>query len=78
MIVTMCSKWVNGTFLIVTGSTRIVQHCPYTRSILFISGNWVAHVTYDRLGKWACPRVNDNQKIHVDNQKMYSGRPHDY
>ena len=25
-----------------------------------------------------CPRVNDDQKIDVDNQKLCSGRPHDY
>ena len=25
-----------------------------------------------------CPRVNDAQKIHVDDQKLSSGRPHDY
>ena len=31
-----------------------------------------------RLGKLACPRVNDDQKIHVDDQKLNSGRPHDY
>ena len=29
-----------------------------------------------RLGKLACPHVNDDQKIDVDDQK--SGRPHDY
>ena len=26
----------------------------------------------------ACPRVNDDQKIDVDDQKLSSGRPHDY
>ena len=31
-----------------------------------------------RLGKLACPRVNDDQKIHVDDQKWNSCRPHDY
>ena len=31
-----------------------------------------------RLGKLACPRVNDDQKIGVDDQKCNSGRPHDY
>ena len=31
-----------------------------------------------RLGKLACPRVNDDQKIDVDDQKLNSGRPHDY
>ena len=31
-----------------------------------------------RLGKLACPRVNDDQKIHVDDHKLSSGRPHDY
>ena len=31
-----------------------------------------------RLGKLACPRVNDNQKIDVDDHKHNSGRPHDY
>ena len=31
-----------------------------------------------RLGKLACPRVNDDQKIDVDDQKWNSGRPHDY
>ena len=31
-----------------------------------------------RLGKLACPRVNDDQKIHVDHPKLSSGRPHDY
>ena len=25
-----------------------------------------------------CPRVNDDQKIDVDDQKLSSGRPHDY
>ena len=29
------------------------------------------------LGKLACPRVNDDQKIGVDDQKLNSGRPHD-
>ena len=32
----------------------------------------------DRLGKFACPRVNDDQKIDVDDQKLNSGGPHDY
>ena len=32
----------------------------------------------DRLGKLACPRVNDDQKIAVDDQKQNSGRPHNY
>ena len=31
-----------------------------------------------RLGKLACPRVNDDQKMDVDDQKLNSGRPHDY
>ena len=31
-----------------------------------------------RLGKLACPRVNDDHKIDVDDQKLNSGRPHDY
>ena len=31
-----------------------------------------------RQGKLASPRVNDDQKIHVDGQKWNSGRPHDY
>ena len=31
-----------------------------------------------RLGKLACPRVNDDQKINVGDQKLNSGRPHDY
>ena len=31
-----------------------------------------------RLGKLACPRVNDDQKLDVDDQKLSSGRPHDY
>ena len=26
----------------------------------------------------ACPRVNGDQKIDVDDQKWNSGRPHDY
>ena len=26
----------------------------------------------------ACPRINDDQKIDVDDQKLNSGRPHDY
>ena len=30
-----------------------------------------------RLGKLACPRVNDDHKIDVDDQKLSSGRPHD-
>ena len=30
-----------------------------------------------RLGKLACPRVNDDLKIHVDDHKLSSGRPHD-
>ena len=33
---------------------------------------------WPRLGKLACPRVNDDQKIDVDDQKLNSGRPHDY
>ena len=32
----------------------------------------------DRLGKLVCPRVNDDQKIGVDDQKLSPGRPHDY
>ena len=35
-------------------------------------------VSVCRLGKLACPRVNDDQKIDVDDQKLNSGRPHDY
>ena len=31
-----------------------------------------------RLGKLACPRVNDDQKKDVDHQILNSGRPHDY
>ena len=31
-----------------------------------------------RLRKLACPRVNDDQKIHVGDQKLSPGRPHDY
>ena len=34
--------------------------------------------TPGRLGKLACPRVNDDQEIDVDDQKLNSGRPHDY
>ena len=30
-----------------------------------------------RLGKLACPRVNDDQKSGVDDQKFNSSRPHD-
>ena len=33
--------------------------------------------TARRLGKKACPRVNDDQKTVVDGQKLNSGRPHD-
>ena len=32
----------------------------------------------NRLGNLACPRVNDDQKIYVGDQKFNSGRPHDY
>ena len=28
--------------------------------------------------KLVCPRVNDDQKIDVHDQKLNSGRPHDY
>ena len=28
--------------------------------------------------KFACPRVNDDQKINGDDRKLSSGRPHDY
>ena len=31
-----------------------------------------------RLGKLLCPRVNGDQKIDVGDQKLNSGRPHDY
>ena len=31
-----------------------------------------------RLGKLACPLVNDDQKIDVGDQKWNSGCPHDY
>ena len=31
-----------------------------------------------RLGKLACPRVNDDQKMNVGDQKLNSGRPRDY
>ena len=31
-----------------------------------------------RLGKLACPRVNNDQKINVGDQKLNSGRPHGY
>ena len=30
-----------------------------------------------RLGKYACPRVLDDQKKAVDDKKMIPGRPHD-
>ena len=30
-----------------------------------------------RLGKMACPHVNDDQKLAVDDKKLNSGRPHD-
>ena len=30
------------------------------------------------LGKLACPRVNDDQEIDVDDQKWNSGRPHHF
>ena len=30
-----------------------------------------------RLGKLACPRVKDDQKSGVDDQKLNSSRPHD-
>ena len=33
---------------------------------------------WGRLGKLACPRVNDDQKIDVDDQKYNSSRPRDY
>ena len=36
------------------------------------------HLYVNRLGKFACPRVNDDQKIYVDDHKLNSGRPHDY
>ena len=36
------------------------------------------HKDIYRLGKLACPRVNDDQKKDVDDQKLNSGRPHDY
>ena len=32
----------------------------------------------DRLGKLACPRVNDDHEIDVDDQKWNYGHPHDY
>ena len=35
-------------------------------------------IDLSRLGKLACPRVNDDHKIDVDDQKLNSGRPHDY
>ena len=35
-------------------------------------------LTNVRLGKLACPRVNDDQKIYVGDQKSNSGCPHDY
>ena len=36
-----------------------------------------AHRFCCRLGKLACPRVNDDQKIGVDDQLLNSGPPHD-
>ena len=30
-----------------------------------------------RLGKLACPRVNDDQKVDVGDQNSISGRPHE-
>ena len=33
--------------------------------------------TYPRLGKLACPSVNDDPKIDVDDKKLNSGHPHD-
>ena len=32
---------------------------------------------FTRLGKLVCPRVNDDQKIYLGDQKLNSGRPHD-
>ena len=34
--------------------------------------------TFYRLGKLACPLVNDDQKIDVDDQKLSSDCPPDY
>ena len=38
----------------------------------------ISYVSRGRLGKLACPRVNDDQKIDVDDQQLNSGRPHGY
>ena len=34
-------------------------------------------VIHGRLGKLACPRVSDDQKSGVDDQKLNPSRPHD-
>ena len=68
------------------------QH-QFFRDWLFIMGRWglqngkwrVRNFLYQRyssspyrLGKLACPRVNDDQKINMGDQKLNSGSPHDY
>ena len=39
---------------------------------------WCLHLKSPQARKLACPCVNDEQKIVVDDQKLNSGRPHDY
>ena len=68
-------------FAITTGRvvylTTSIMGCGsvYWNVYLSLDFTFTIHI---RIGKCACPRVNDDQKIDVDDQKMNSGRPHDY
>ena len=64
---------------------RVKTVCVCTHTLGFITRHYlpppppsVISWMRPRLGKLACPRVNDDQKIDVDDQKLNSGRPHDY
>ena len=54
--------------------SQILQYNPM---IIIITSELTNKGNYNIIGKLACPRVNDDQKIDVDDQKLNSGRPHD-
>ena len=58
--------------------TYFTLHAYFTHAQLFCSlFAYFSPLLGCRLGKLACPRVNDDQKIDVDDKKLNSGHPHD-
>ena len=53
-----------------------LEQLVIAHNLIHKSLRFMCHV-HTRLGKLACPRVNDDQKIAVDDKKLNSGRPHD-